>query len=127
MCLVVGLGRGKRGKKKWEIGKHDNKRCSLVFAQLRLCDLASRSNIKQNNNVHIGDTCYLEKYFVCIPHNIMYFTSVGIPSLLSLVSRLLNAVIGIVTLQEIALLWLPEIRLCRMDVDLCAESTQSDI
>jgi hypothetical protein len=100
----LALEEGKKQRRNGEIGRHDNKRYSLVFARLRLCDLASRSNINQNNNVHIGDTCYLRKYFVCIPHNIKYFTSAGIPSLLSLVYELLNAVNEIVTLQEIALL-----------------------
>jgi len=45
--LTVGIGRGKRAKKKW--GDRET--------QLRLCDLAGRSNINQNNNAHIGDTC----------------------------------------------------------------------
>jgi hypothetical protein len=40
---------------------------ALVVARLRLCDLASRSNINQNNNVHVGDTCYL-KNILCIFH-----------------------------------------------------------
>jgi hypothetical protein len=50
LCLVVGIGRGKRAKKKW--GDRETR--------LTLCDLASRSNVNQNNKIHIGDTCYLK-------------------------------------------------------------------
>jgi len=110
-----------------EIGRHDNKRCSLVFARLRFCDLASRSNINQNNNVHIGDTCYLKKYFVYIPHNSKGFTGVGVPSLLSLVYVLLNAVIEIVTYRKLPCCDFQKLSYVRMDVDARAESTQSDI
>ena len=92
----LALEEEKERRRNGEIRKHDNKQCSLVLARQKLCDVASRSNIN-HHNMHIGYTCYSKNILYIFRIRSKYFTNVRILSLLRLVSKLLNAVIDIVT------------------------------